>query len=50
MTFVDDYICKVWVFFLKRKNKTLEQFKIFREFIERLTRHPIKVLCSNCGR
>ena len=48
LTFIDDFSCKTWVYFLAEKSQTLAFFKQFRTLVETPTLH-ITALCSGRG-
>jgi len=49
LTFVDDFSCKVWVYFLRQKNETLSMFKKFKALVENQTGRKIKKLRTDNG-
>jgi IS30 family transposase len=34
LTFIDDFSCKTWLYFLSKKSQTLATFKLFRSIVE----------------
>jgi hypothetical protein len=46
LTFIDDFCCFMWVFFLKNKNIVFENFKDFRAFAKKQCGRTIKCLRS----
>ena len=44
LTFIDDYSCMCWVYFLKQKSEVLSQFTSFKTLVEKQTGHSIKIL------
>jgi hypothetical protein len=44
VTFIDDYSCKTWVYFLKLKDEVFEKFKEFKALVENLSEKKIKIL------
>jgi len=49
LTFVDDFSCKVWVYFLRQKNETFFMFKKFKALVDNQTGRNIKKLRSDNG-
>jgi transposase InsO family protein len=49
LTFIDDFCCFTWVFFLKSKNLVFENFKDFNAFDENKCGRPIKFSRSDNG-
>ncbi|GLT87811.1 hypothetical protein SLE2022_058710 [Rubroshorea leprosula] len=49
ITFVDDYSCKTWVYFLQTKSKALAAFKNFKVLAENEVGRSVKVLRTDCG-
>ena len=49
LIFVDDFSRKVWVYFLRQKNKAFFIFKKFKNFVENQTRRKIKKLRTDNG-
>jgi transposase InsO family protein len=49
VSFIDDYSCKTWVYFLKSKDEVLGKFKEFKALVENLSERKIKILGSNNG-
>jgi transposase InsO family protein len=49
VSFIDDYSCKTWVYFLKSKDEVFGKFKEFKALIENLSKRKIKILRSNNG-
>ena len=37
VSFIDDYSCKTWIYFLKRKNEFFSKFKEFKDLVENHT-------------
>ena len=48
-SFIDDYSCKTWMYFLKKKDEVFERFKEFKALIENLSERKIKILRSDNG-
>jgi transposase InsO family protein len=49
LTFIDDYSCYTWVFFLRQKSEVFENLKDFKSQVETQTRKKIKILHTNNG-
>lgn len=49
ITFIDDFSCKTWVYFLQDKSETFEAFKSYKAFVEKEANSPIKVFRTNHG-
>ena len=49
ITFIDDFSCRTWVYFLKNKSKAFDKFVEFKAQTERECGHYIKVLRSDRG-
>lgn len=49
LTFIDDYTRKVFVYFLKRKSETFENFIRFKKYVENQTGEKIKILRTDNG-
>ena len=49
LTFIDDTSHKVWVYFLKTKDKVFQYFQRFYATVERETGKPLKYFCTNNG-
>jgi hypothetical protein len=47
VSFIDDYSCKTWVYFLKSKEEGLGKFKEFKALIENLSERKIKTRRSD---
>ena len=50
LRFIDDFSMYCWVYFLKKKSKVYEIFKVFKDFVEKLSGNKIKVLMNNNGK
>ena len=48
-TFIDDYSCKVWVYFLKHKDDVLGVFKTFLQLVENQSGQKLKCLRTDNG-
>ncbi|KAL9269425.1 Retrovirus-related Pol polyprotein from transposon TNT 1-94-like protein [Drosera capensis] len=49
ITFIDDYLRYVWVYFMKEKFETLSMYKIFKEYIEKELGTMMQCLRSDNG-
>ena len=49
VSFIDDYSCKTWIYFLKGKNEVSSKFKEFKALVENLSEKKIKIFRSNNG-
>ena len=49
MTFIDDFSCKTWIYFLKRKDEALIWFRTFKALVENLIGKKIKILRTDNG-
>ena len=49
VTFIDDFSCKVWVYFLKTKDEVFETFKKWKAMVEKQTEKKIKRLRTGNG-
>ena len=49
VSFIDDYHCKTWVYFLNSKDEILGKFKEFKALVENLFKRKIKILRSDNG-
>jgi hypothetical protein len=49
VSFIDDYSCKTWIYFLKSKDEVFSKFKEFKALIENLSKRKIKILKSDNG-
>ena len=48
-SFIDDYSCKTWIYFLKKKDEVFERFKEFKALVENLSENRINILRSCNG-
>ncbi|MCO5573789.1 hypothetical protein L7F22_027563 [Adiantum nelumboides] len=48
-TFIDDYFCKVWVYFVKHKDEVLKVFKTFLQLVENQSGQKLKCLRTDNG-
>jgi transposase InsO family protein len=49
VSFIDDFSCKTWIFFLKAKSEAFSKFKEFKALVENIYENEIKILRSNNG-
>ena len=49
VSFIDDFSCKTWMYFLKGKNEVFSKFKEFKALVENLSEKKIKIFRSNNG-
>jgi hypothetical protein len=49
VSFIDDYSCKTWIYFLKTKDEVFSKFKEFKALIENLFERKIKILRLDNG-
>jgi transposase InsO family protein len=49
VSFIDDYSCKTWVYFLKSKDEVFGRFKELKDLTENLSERKIKILRTNNG-
>jgi len=47
--FVDDFYCKNWIYFLKKKNETFQWFHSFKALVENQIGDKIKILRIDNG-
>ena len=47
--FIDDFLRKCWIYFIKVKNETIDKFKEFKVSIENQTGKQIKILKTDNG-
>ena len=50
VSFIDDFSCKTWIYFLKGKNEVFSKFKEYKALVENQTKRKIKTLRSDNGR
>jgi transposase InsO family protein len=46
VSFIDDFSCKTWIYFLKTKDEVFSRFQEFKALVENQTGKKIKVLRS----
>jgi transposase InsO family protein len=49
VSFIDDFSCKTWIYFLKTKDEVFSRFQVFKSLVENQTGKKIKVSRSNNG-
>jgi transposase InsO family protein len=49
LTFLDDYSCHTWVFFLRHKLEVFEHLKEFKALVETQSGRNIKTMCTDNG-
>jgi hypothetical protein len=49
LTFIDDYSCYTWVYFLRQKSEVYEHLKYFKALVETQTGKKIKILRTENG-
>ena len=49
LTFIDDFSCKSWVYFLQEKSEAYLAFKSYKALVEKEIGSPIKILRTNHG-
>ena len=49
VSFINDHIRKVWVYFMKHKSEVFSHFKAFKAMVEKEKAMQIKVLRSDGG-
>jgi len=49
LTFIDDYSCKTWIYFLKKKDEVFTWFRHFKAIIENQSEKRIKILRTDIG-
>jgi hypothetical protein len=47
LTFIDDYSCYTWVYFLRQKSEVFEHLKDFKALVETQNGKKIKILCRD---
>jgi len=47
--FVDDFSCKTWIYFLKKKDEVFKWFRSFKALVENQTGKKIKILRTDNG-
>ena len=49
VSFIDDYLRKTWIYFLKGKNEVFSKLKEFKSLVENLFEKKIKILRLDNG-
>ena len=49
VSFIDDFSCNTWIYFLKGKNEVFSNFKEYKALVENHTERKIKTLWSDNG-
>jgi transposase InsO family protein len=49
VSFIDDYSCRTWIYFLNSKDEVFSKFKEFKDLVENLIERMIKTLRSDNG-
>lgn len=49
LTFIDDFLRRTWVYFLKYKSDVFAHFKVFKALVENQSSSCIKKLCTDNG-
>jgi hypothetical protein len=49
VSFIDDFLRNIWIYFLGKKSKVFERFKEFKALVENQTEKMIKVLRTDNG-
>ena len=49
VTFIDDFLWKVWLYVLKTKDECFIRFQEFKALVEMQSEHKIKAFCSDNG-
>ena len=50
VSFIDDFLRKTWIYFLKKKFEVFDRFKYFKALVENQTEKIIKLLRTYNGR
>ena len=50
ISFIDDFSCKTWIYFLKGKNELFSKFKEYKALADNQTKRKMKILQSTNGR
>ena len=48
-SFINDYSCKTWIYFLKKKDEVFERITEFKALVENVTERKINILRSDNG-
>ena len=49
VSFIDDFSCNTWIYFLKAKSEVFNKFKEFKVLVETLSEKKINILKSDNG-
>jgi transposase InsO family protein len=49
VSFIDDFLRKTWIYFLRKKSEVFDRFKEFKALVENQTEKQIKVLKTDNG-
>ena len=49
VSFIDDFSCKTWIYFLKEKSEVFSKFKEYKALVENQTDRKIKIQQSDNG-
>ena len=49
VSFIDDFSCNTWIYFLKWKNEVFNKFKEYKSLVDKHTKRKIKTLRSGNG-
>ena len=49
VSFIDNFLRKTWIYFLKAKNEVFNKFKVFKVLVENPYEKKIKILRSDNG-
>ena len=49
VSFIDDFLCKTWIYFLKGKNEVFNKFKEYKALVENHIERKIKNLQPDNG-
>ena len=50
VSFIDEFLRKTWIYFLRKKSEVFDRFKEFKALVENQTEKRIKVLRTDNGR
>jgi hypothetical protein len=49
VSFIDEFLRKTWIYFLRKKSEVFDRFKEFKPLVENQTKKRIKVLRTDNG-
>ena len=49
VSFIDDFSCNTWIYFLKGKSEVFSKFKEYKSLVKNETNRKIKILRSDNG-